>query len=138
MWDTEIREQCWISHRKSHIPYHKFAIRNYLPMPHAPCANRWATATLSVLHWFCQRGGFCAATVFVWLFFWLKYGLHRIFCRQFFPCLFCEIVWLHLDLFLSLASIYLLFLKIDGVSNCEFRLTPPENIFNWGWVLNII
>jgi hypothetical protein len=107
-------------------------------MPHAPCAIRWAKAILSASHWFCQRAGFCAATVFVWLFFWLKYGWHRIYYRQSSPCLFCEIVWLQPDLFLSLASIFLLFVKIDGVSNCEFRLTPPENVFNWRWGCNII
>jgi hypothetical protein len=42
----------------------------------------------------------------------------------------CEIVWLQLDLFLSLALYFSLFVKIDGVSNHEFRLTPPENVSN--------
>ena len=100
--------------------------------------SRWVTAILSVSHWLCQRFGFCAATVFVWSFFWLKYGWHRIYYRQFYPCLFCEIVWLQRDLFLSLASIFLLIVKIDGVSNCGIRLTPPENAFNQKWACNII
>ena len=92
--------------------------------------SRWVTATLSPSHWFCQRAGFYAGNVFVWLFFWSKYDRHRIFYRQAFRCLFCEIVWLQLDLFLSLALYFSFFVKIDGVSNHEFRLTPPENLFN--------
>jgi len=77
-------------------------------MPYAPGTIHWVVAILFVLHWFCQRSGFCAGNVFAWLFFWLKYGWQMISCRQFFRCLFCEIVWLQPGLFLSLAFIILL------------------------------
>jgi hypothetical protein len=100
-------------------------------MRHALCAIRWATIILFPSHWFCQRADFSAGNVFVWLFFWLRYDRHRISYRQSFRCLFCEIVWLQLDLFLSLALYFSFSVKIDGVSNHEYRLTPPENVSNW-------
>jgi hypothetical protein len=36
---------------------------------------------------------------------------------------------LHAEVF----NFYLIYVKIDGVSNYEFRLTPPEKSSNWSY-----
>jgi hypothetical protein len=55
------------------------------------------------------------------------------FSRACFPKSFCGgaicfYLW-HIDFSFMLKC--LIFVKIDGVSNDEFRLTPPEESFNW-------
>ena len=118
--------------RHALLPADKAIHENKAKKNHLEIRNlsRWVAAILLPSHWFCQRAGFYAGNVFAWLFFWLKYDRHRISYRQAFRSLFCEIVWLQLDLFLFLALYFSLFVKIDGVSNHEFRLTPPENVSN--------
>ncbi len=74
--------------------------------------SRWATAVLFACDCSCQRCGFCAASVFVWSSFWSKYGWQRIFYKRFCRSPFCENVWLPPDLFLSLASVTVLFASL--------------------------
>ncbi len=99
----EVRRWRKIAENTAHRKKSHLEIRNL---------SRWVTVVLFVSDCFCQRFGFYAANVCVWLSFWSKCGWHRICCRRSCRCLFCEIVWPPPGLFLSLASVTVLFASL--------------------------
>jgi hypothetical protein len=48
------------------------------------------------------------------------------FAKSFGCSSICFYLWHYIS-----PTLFLIFVKIDGVSNHEFRLTPPENVSNW-------